>query len=206
MDGRMRAAQTNEQQMEQTEPHVDAERPPKKPPGRAINSWFIRHPAGEASLSLCFLVRRGETNIPWGKVHVPQSINETSLYIYRSAPIRKVHVSMLHLSVLLSSMGSSAPEDSPKKSKKQHCHFNLCCRRLCTERYTLNSFLSTDGRAVRTGTDYEICTVKARVPSQCMRTHKRALARQLSRSPRPCKMRTARQDVDRSIPLRGERS
>jgi hypothetical protein len=36
MDGRMRAVQTNEQQMEQTEPRVDAERPPKKPPGRAI--------------------------------------------------------------------------------------------------------------------------------------------------------------------------
>jgi hypothetical protein len=39
MDGRMRAAQTNEQQMEQTEPRVDAERPPKKPPGRAM--WQI---------------------------------------------------------------------------------------------------------------------------------------------------------------------
>jgi hypothetical protein len=32
MDGRMRAVQTNEQQMEQTEPRVDAEHPPKKPP------------------------------------------------------------------------------------------------------------------------------------------------------------------------------
>jgi hypothetical protein len=36
MDGRMRAVQTNEQQMEQTEPRVDAGHPPKKPPGRAI--------------------------------------------------------------------------------------------------------------------------------------------------------------------------
>jgi hypothetical protein len=31
----MRAVQTNEQQMEQTELCVDAKRPPKKPPGRA---------------------------------------------------------------------------------------------------------------------------------------------------------------------------
>jgi hypothetical protein len=36
MDGQMRAVQTNEQQMEQTEPRVDAERPPKKSPGWAI--------------------------------------------------------------------------------------------------------------------------------------------------------------------------
>jgi hypothetical protein len=36
MDGRMRAAQTNEQQMEQTEPRMDAKRPPKKPPGQAM--------------------------------------------------------------------------------------------------------------------------------------------------------------------------
>jgi hypothetical protein len=36
MDGQMRAVQTNEQQMEQMEPPVDAEHPPKKPPGRAI--------------------------------------------------------------------------------------------------------------------------------------------------------------------------
>jgi hypothetical protein len=36
MDGWMRAVQTNEQQMEQTEPRVDAEHPPKKPPGRAM--------------------------------------------------------------------------------------------------------------------------------------------------------------------------
>jgi hypothetical protein len=36
MDGWMRAVQTNEQQMEQTEPRVDAEHPPKKPPGRAL--------------------------------------------------------------------------------------------------------------------------------------------------------------------------
>jgi hypothetical protein len=39
MDGLMQAVQTNEQQMEQTEPRVDAERPPKKPPGRAMNQW-----------------------------------------------------------------------------------------------------------------------------------------------------------------------
>jgi hypothetical protein len=38
MDGRMQAAQTNEQQMEQTELRVDAECPPKKPPSRAIES------------------------------------------------------------------------------------------------------------------------------------------------------------------------
>jgi hypothetical protein len=37
MDGQMRAAQTNEQQMEQMEPRVDAKRPPKKPPCRAIS-------------------------------------------------------------------------------------------------------------------------------------------------------------------------
>jgi hypothetical protein len=34
----MWAVQINEQQTEQTEPRVDAERPPKKPPGRAIES------------------------------------------------------------------------------------------------------------------------------------------------------------------------
>jgi hypothetical protein len=33
----MWAAQTNEQQMEQTEPRVDAEHPPKKPPGREMS-------------------------------------------------------------------------------------------------------------------------------------------------------------------------
>jgi hypothetical protein len=36
MDGQMWAVQTDEQQMKQTEPHVDAKRPPKKPPGRAM--------------------------------------------------------------------------------------------------------------------------------------------------------------------------
>jgi hypothetical protein len=36
MDGQMRAVQTNEQQMEQTEPRMDAEHPPKKPPGQAM--------------------------------------------------------------------------------------------------------------------------------------------------------------------------
>jgi hypothetical protein len=36
MDGQMRAVQTDEQKMKQTEPRVDAERPPKKPPGRAM--------------------------------------------------------------------------------------------------------------------------------------------------------------------------
>jgi hypothetical protein len=41
MDGRMWAAQINEQQMEQTEPGVDAERPPKKPPGRAMNELDV---------------------------------------------------------------------------------------------------------------------------------------------------------------------
>jgi hypothetical protein len=43
MDGRMQAVQTNEQQMEQTEPRVDAERPPKKPPGRAME--LVSQPA-----------------------------------------------------------------------------------------------------------------------------------------------------------------
>jgi hypothetical protein len=37
MDGWMRAVQTNEQQMEETEPRVDAERPPKKPRGQAMH-------------------------------------------------------------------------------------------------------------------------------------------------------------------------
>jgi hypothetical protein len=36
MDRQMQAGQTNEQQMEQTEPRVDAEHPPKKPLGGAI--------------------------------------------------------------------------------------------------------------------------------------------------------------------------
>jgi nucleoside-diphosphate-sugar epimerase len=40
MDGQMRAVQTDEQQMKQTEPCVDAEHPPKKPPGRAMLSLF----------------------------------------------------------------------------------------------------------------------------------------------------------------------
>jgi hypothetical protein len=38
MDGQMRAVQTDEQQMKQTAPRMDAERPPKKPPGRAMST------------------------------------------------------------------------------------------------------------------------------------------------------------------------
>jgi hypothetical protein len=38
------AVQTNEQQMEQMERRVDAERPPKKPRGRAISAGLGAHP------------------------------------------------------------------------------------------------------------------------------------------------------------------
>jgi hypothetical protein len=48
MDGRMRAVQTNEQQMEQTEPRADAERPPKMPPGQAIAQKETALLAGQA--------------------------------------------------------------------------------------------------------------------------------------------------------------
>jgi hypothetical protein len=41
MDGWMQAVQTNEQQMEQTELRVDAERPPKKPPGQAMSPAIV---------------------------------------------------------------------------------------------------------------------------------------------------------------------
>jgi hypothetical protein len=57
MDGQMRAVQTNKQQVEQTEPRMDAEHPPKKPPGRAIGILMHRARLACGRETAMFMIR-----------------------------------------------------------------------------------------------------------------------------------------------------